>query len=239
VLRKVFKYKAHHKIWLGFMKNKNLIASLFIVILLTASCATQQQTAPTSSKPSVINQPAGQPAVARPTGAISDEVKQLLEKSKTRINNIYYKYKGPETGDNYYDFYIKGVKIKYLPARKLQALDQQDSYNSIYIDATAKTAQSYCDDRACIYKGKKSDLNYNNAYILTILDWSNGVTQADKVGEEVIDDRTTWKVQTNEGTLWLDTFYGIPLKIISDGKTYRFQQLNVNGVQDSDVNPSS
>ncbi len=55
------------------------------------------------------------------------------------------------------------------------------------------------------------------------------------MGEEVIDDRSTWKLETNKGTLWVDAFYGIPLKVESGGKVYRFQQISVNSVQDSDV----
>ena len=58
------------------------------------------------------------------------------------------------------------------------------------------------------------------------------------VGEEVIDDRSTWKIDTNKGTLWIDSFYGIPLKVESSGKTYRFQQIAVNSVEDADVIPS-
>lgn len=221
------------------IQNKSWTFSLFIVAILLVSCTVKQQTTTIPKPTPSISQPPVEPPVAKQPAEISDEVKQLLDKSKTRVSNIYYKYKGPETEDNYYDFYIKGVKIRYLPARKLQVLDRQDSYNSIYINTADKTAKSYCDDRTCIYKGMKSALDYDKTYIFTIFDWTNGITKADKVGEEVIDDRTTWKVQTNEGTLWLDTFYGIPLKIESNGKIYRFQQLNVNGVQNSDVNPSS
>ena len=223
------------------IKNK-LIVTLFILILLTASCINQQQAPATASKSGTeTKQTTIQPAGAQPTGKISDEVRQLLDKSKTRVNNIYYKYRGPETtnvGFNIIEFYVKVNKIKYMPTRELKALDRPESYNVIYIDKVLKTAQTYCDDRTCKYKGKKDDLDYNSAYILTLFDWINGITQANKVGEEVIDDRSVWKVETNEGTLWLDTFYGIPLQIQSSGKTYRFMQLNVNGVQDSDVTPS-
>ena len=63
--------------------------------------------------------------------------------------------------------------------------------------------------------------------------------RAIKVGEEIIDSRSTWKIETNLGTIWVDNFYGIPLKAEADGKIYRFEQLAVNSVQDSDVNPNS
>lgn len=222
------------------MKNRYLAFSLFMVILIyIASCTPAQQAPQATPKTGIgANQPAGQPVAAQPSG-ISDEVKQLLDKSKTKVSNVYYKYKGPETGDNYYDFYVKASKIKYLPYREIKVLDKPESYNSVYIDKTAKTSQSYCDDRTCLYKGKKGDLNYDDAYIPTMLDWIGSLTSAEKIGEEVIDDRSTWKVQTDKGILWIDTFYVIPLKIDSHGKLYRFQQLGVGNVQDSDVTPIS
>ena len=48
-----------------------------------------------------------------------------------------------------------------------------------------------------------------------------------------------WKIDTGHGTFWIDTFYGIPLKIEAGGKTYKFEQIAVNSVQDSDVVPYS
>ena len=223
------------------MKSKYLIFALIIVAFFyVASCAPVQQgqTAPKSGIGA--SQPAKEPSV-QPKQEISVEVKELMDKSKVKVNNIYYKYRGPETtsvGYNLIEFYVKGNKIKYKPIRELKALDKPDSYDVIYIDRILKTAQTYCDDRACIYKGKKGDLNYNEAYILTIFDWIGGIKSATKVGEEVIDDRSTWKIETNEGFLWIDTFYGIPLKIESGGKTFKFEQIAVNSVQDSDVSPS-
>ena len=219
-----------------------MVFLLFIVILLyIISCAPAQQAPPSISKPgAVVNQP---PVVSsvEPKQEISADVKELLDKSGTKVKSIYYKYRGPETtsvGYNLIEFYVKENKIKYKPARELKALDRPDSYDVIYIDKVLKKAQTYCDDRACIYKGKKGDLNYNDAYILTMFDWVSGLTKAAKVGEEVIDDRSTWKIETNKGTLWIDTFYGIPLKIDSGGKIYRFEQIAPNNVEDADVTPS-
>ncbi len=220
------------------MKNKYLIFSLIILLAYIVACAPAQKGTITPKPAPAINQPT---ASIEPKQEISSDVKELLDKSKTKVKNIYYKYRGPETeklGNNIFDFYVKGTKVKYLPYREIKALDKPESYNSVYIDTIAKTAQTYCDDRACIYKGKKGDLNYNDAYIQTIFDWINGLTKAVKVGEEVIDDRNVWKIDTNKGTMWIDTFYGIPLKIDSSGKKYRFEQIAVNSVEDADVTPS-
>lgn len=224
-----------------FMKNKYLAFSAIIAILLyTTSCVAPQQqpVAPPPKTEVESNQPASAPTVVQPKGEITDEVSDLLAKSKTRVQSIFYKYKGPETGDNFYDFYIRGAKIKYNPHLPIKTLDKPESYDAIFIDRVAGTAQSYCVATHCVYKGKKQDLKYEDVYIQTVFDWIANLTTAKKVGEEVIDDRTTWKVDTNKGTLWIDTFYGIPLKVEANGKIYRFQQIAVNSVQDSDVMPS-
>ncbi len=217
-----------------------VLALVFIVSCAPAQTTQQTTTAPPQPKEDV-KQPVEQPSIIQPKQEISAEVKELLDKSKTRVKNIYYKYRGPETsktGDNFFEFYVKDTKIKYIPAREIQSLDLPDSYDVIFIDKTAETAISYCEATYCAYKGKKADLNYDEAYIKTVLDWVDGITDAKKVGEEIIDERNTWKVEANNGILWIDTFYGIPLKIESNGKTYRFQQISANSVQDSDVTAS-
>jgi hypothetical protein len=134
------------------------------------------------------------------------------------------------------DFLEVTNKIKYKPSLEIKTLDKPESYDSIFIDKVAKTAQSYCTATYCAYKGKKENLNYDNAYIETVFDWLS-VTSAKKVGEEVIESRNTWKIETDKGVLWVDTFYDIPLKVDSSGKTYRFEQLAANSVTDADVTP--
>ena len=215
------------------MKKHALILCLILILAFSVSCAPAQK----ESAPVPTSEAKGQPSESGTAAKqqITSEVKELLDKSKTKVKNIYYKYRGPQTGSNYYEFYVKESKIKYKPYLEIKTLDQQNSYDSIFIDKTAKTAKSYCEAAYCQYKGKKADLSYEDAYIPTIFDWIEGLTEAKKVGEEVIDDRSTWKLETNKGTLWVDAFYGIPLKVESGGKVYRFQQISVNSVQDSDV----
>ena len=128
--------------------------------------------------------------------------------------------------------------MRYKPAGDIPSIVQPYSFDSVFIDKTAETAMSYCEAIYCAVNGKKADLSYGESYISTVFDWIS-VTKAEKVGEEVIDDRATWKIDSNKGILWVDTFYGIPLKVESNGKTYKFEQISVNRVQDSDVNPTS
>ena len=228
-------------------KKYFVLSALLALLLIVSACAKSPQVSQTDT----IQEETNQETVPKPEEekveeqvpippqqSIPFEIKELFDKSKTRSTSVYYKYRGPETGSNFHEFYIKGNKIKYKPYLEVKTLDQPASYDSIFIDKSARTAASYCEASYCSHKGKKADLNYDQAYIPTVFDWIE-VSQAEKIGEEVIESRSTWKIETNKGTIWLDTFYGIPLKAEANGNTYRYEQLAVGGVKDSDVVPSS
>ncbi|HLC61315.1 MAG TPA: hypothetical protein VJJ52_07875 [Candidatus Nanoarchaeia archaeon] len=226
------------------MKTKNIIIVFIISALIIGACAKQSVNAPQAT-PAVTPQEKPQPEVnipppvqnltQAPVGIASD-VKDLLAKYKTKATSIHYNYKGPETADNFYAFFIKGSKIKYLPSRAIKTLDKAESWDTIYLDASARTAASYCEDSSCLSKGKKSDLNFNDVYIATPYDWLN-VKDAAKTGEEIIDDRQTWKLETDKGITWVDTYYGIPSKAKSGTSLYYFKLISANDLDDSDVNP--
>lgn len=222
------------------MNKKYLTFLLTVVLIFILSCAPVQEAPKTTITPktesSTSTKTQAETTQEKPT-VIAADVKDLLNKYKTKVSSIYYKYRGPETGSNFHEFYIKGNKVKYKPYLELKSLDRPESYDAIFIDKVAKTAQSYCTAAYCAYKGKKADLSYETTYISTVFDWVD-VTSAEKVGEEVIDSRSTWKLNTNKGILWVDTFYGVPLKVESSGKTYRFEQISINTVTDADVVPS-
>ena len=167
----------------------------------------------------------------------ADPVKDLLEQGKS-VKSISYNYKGPETGNFFYEFYVKGDNARYIPDRGIKSLDEKNSYNAIYLDKSESTAQSYCDDRKCVYKGKKTDLRYVDYNILTPFEWLNIMTSAEKVSEEVLGTRNTWKLKANNGiTAWVDVYYGIPLQITQNGKKYEFIKMSFNSLKDSDVVP--
>ena len=215
------------------MKRGLLSVGIFAVLFLI-SCAPAQKEPVSNVK---VEQPSKETASVKTTPQTLSDVDELLSKYKTKVQSIYYKYRGPETGNSLYEFYVKDNRIKYIPAREIQSLDQEDSYDTIFIDKIGSTAQSYCLAAYCRYQGQKANLNFDKYYILTPFDWLSGITQAKKVGEEVIDDRSTWKIETNKGILWVDIFYGIPLKAEYGDKTYRYQQISTNSIKDSDLVP--
>ena len=211
----------------------------FIVILFyIAACAPAQKESTTPLPSPAKTVTTTQPSTTQTAAGISAEVKSILDISKTRVKSINYKYTGTPTGTEPYDFSVKDTKIKYVPPRGNKGLDLKDSYDTVFIDTVARTAQTYCLAAYCAYPGKKQNLNYADAYIPTIFDWVTGITSAKKIDEEVLDGRNVWKIETNKGIAWVDTYYGLPLQVQYGGNEYRFQQLAVNSVTDANVVPS-
>ena len=83
----------------------SVLALVFIVSCAPAQTVQQPTTTPQPQPKEDVKQPVEQPSIIKPKQEISAEVKELLDKSKTRVKNIYYKYRGPETtktGDNFF-----------------------------------------------------------------------------------------------------------------------------------------
>lgn len=161
------------------------------------------------------------------------EVQSLLAKGSAK--SLSYSYRGPETELKDLKFFVKGNNVRYIPDLAQKSLDREDTVTAIYINKKDKTIASYCDDRQCLFPGKKEDLAYEDANIFTPYDWRLGITSAQQVGQEKIDRRATLKIETNRGTLWLDTFYGVPLRVEADGELYEFKEMSFNDVKDEDV----
>lgn len=216
------------------------VLSLLVAVLLLGGCASQEAT---PTQPEAVSENAATPsaqaqtsASTAPQGTIEADVAPLLKLATTKVKSLNYHYSGPETDNNLYDIFIKGTKHAYLP------FDRNDysaftAYNIIFLDTAAKTAMSYCTHQTCAPKGKRSDLTYTAVYVATPMDWLVGITSAKKAGSETIDKRAVTIVETNKGKMWIENFFGVPVKIEKDGTTYSFQQMAFNSVLDSQVNP--
>ena len=230
------------------MNNKIIFALLVLSLLVISACVQTTGPLQKGQEPSgvdVVGESGKKPAEGQDVEEteevkeMSAEVKELLSIASNKVKSLRYSYKGPQTKDFFYDFFVKGKNIKYLPNPDYKILDvDEDAYDTIYINRELKTAEGYCDDRTCRVKGKKANLTYEEVYVWTPLDWLYNIEFAEKTGEELIEQRDTWKLLTGIGeTIWIDTFFGVPLKVEFEGNKYRFQKMTFNDVKDEEVIP--
>jgi len=169
---------------------------------------------------------------------VDSEVVELLAKADQKVKSLRYMYKGPETKDFFYDFFIVSNRIKYTLDPPYKVIDaDDDAYDTIYLNTESKTALAYCDGRKCSSKGKKAVLDYDGNYILTPFDWIKEIKSAEKTGEQLISNRNTWILSGNNITMWVDTFFGIPLQVEFDENQYYFQKVGFNNVKEEEVSP--
>ena len=232
---------------------KNLILTfILLTTILIFGCAPVQEKVPLDQKPAVVepeidssdqkqtDEEPEEKEVVLENLEIDDEVKELLSKSNKNVQSFSYKYKGPETKDFFYDLFVKENKVKYIldPTYKVINADD-DAYDTIYLDVESETAKGYCDDRKCKVNGKKADLVYDDVYIWTPFDWLDDIESPEKIGEELIGKRSTWKLSTNKFMIWIDTFFGVPLQVEFAGELYNFDKMIFNQVNEEEVIPKS
>lgn len=228
---------------------KRIYITLLVLILLVG-CTTQQTTQPTAPelpKQQITEPKEETPIETTPKEAeepteeitqIPDNIKEILEKGKTKLKSYSYNYKSPESNEPS-KIYVKGNKIKIvLP--NMNVKEQGKFYNTIYLDTEKKTAEAYCVGYSSCGSllGKAKDLDYEETYIETPLEWLAKVTEANILDERQVEGRDAFYLETNIGKITLETYYGFLYKIEDGKKVWEFTDAAFNSVADSDVTPS-
>ena len=167
---------------------------------------------------------------------MSDEIRLLLQNTSKKVNSLSYQYRGPETRNTLYSVYLKGVKMAFVPDEKNDYSGETD-YNIFFLDGSTKTAAAYCTHQTCMPRGKHVTLDYEDIYFATPLDWLVGITSAEKLQEAKLERRDVMVVATNKGKMWVDEFFGVPMKVEQNGTTYMYERMAFNAVKDEQVSP--
>ncbi len=226
---------------------------IVLVLVLLVSCTTQQnqeiQQQEIPAKPETTGTTAPAPP-EEPEEELKEEpqeeeiikipndIREILEKGKTKLKSYSYNYKNPES-DLAYKISVKDKNIRItLPEANTD--DKDKRYNTIYLDTETKTAQAHCigysDCEGTV--GKVKDLDYESAYIDTPLDWLEKVTSAEVIDERQVEGREAFYLNTNIGKITVESYYGFLYKLEERKKVWEFTDASFNSVKDSDVIPS-
>ena len=177
---------------------------------------------------------------------LTEEIKTILGRADDIVTSYSYLYALPPSDVSGGMVYIKGSKMK-IKLKETSVYGYQDYIDTIYVDFTAKTASGYCEDsriQACANKSKKTVLDFNQYNIKTPYQWLKEILIAKKVANVIVWDRNADVLEHMEGdiryTYWIDSFSGIPVKIIintpnKESVMNEFRHLSVNYLDDEDV----
>lgn len=219
------------------MKKIVILGLLLLSLSLLASCAPRYVCPDGSVAADPESCPKGQEQIIDPeTPTLNTVVVELLTKSKN-VESMSYEYKRLDRPlERPVNVWVKKLLVKQ-EVNVQTDIQKKNEMDTVIFDTGARTATAYCESvRFCLKTGEKGEVDYEQYYIKTPLDWIDGVTSAEKISEAVIDGRKVWQLRTPEGVdLWVDTFYGVPLRVDAEGVRYQFDNPLFNGVKDEEV----
>ena len=173
---------------------------------------------------------AGEPATQEqvPAEKISKSAQAIFANAQ-KVNSYSYLYK--DFNNIQGNVRVKGVKM---------AIREAAGSNVIYFDTEKKTAEKYCisNSRCGRLWGKIGDLDYEQAYLKTPLDYLSEITEAGDVYEDFLyQQKRAVKIKANIGDIIVEKASGLIMEMSSEkGKIY-FLDPTYNTVKDEDVVP--
>ncbi|MBI4738646.1 hypothetical protein HY772_03655 [Candidatus Woesearchaeota archaeon] len=171
-------------------------------------------------------------------------VRDLLAKQGLKVKSMIFMYQDPQNKPEKDRYFIKGEKMKIALAQ-LDHITDNIYVNTIYLDLSTQEAVGYCEAKMyrCKDPNKPFPVPLSKYERKTPVDWITGITYAEEIGSETIDNRGVTILQfEDDGStvkMWLDVFFGVPLKIqVANGTIvdeYIFEDISFNSVTDDQL----
>lgn len=171
---------------------------------------------------------------------LTDAAKVLFDKS-AKVNSMQFYYvESPNTmPDNKYYMSRQKMRIELKTKAKFNATTL---YDTVYLDLVNKIGWGYCEENSgiCPDRNKIYDIDYNKHIIITPFEWLDRITWADVTAKsKLIDNRNavevSFKIKDNEGSMFVDSFFGIPMYVTYNGKIFDYRSITMNMVSDSQL----
>lgn len=209
---------------------------LLMVSFFLVSC-TPQYVCPDGS---IVSDPASCPReeqkIDEEVVAVPDPVEEFLSKRKS-VESMSYEYKRIDKPlEKALTVWVKRAVVKRELLVQTNILNTNEM-DVVIFNTADRTAHAYCESKKyCIKTGDAGAVDFDQHYIKTPLDWVEGIISAEKKGEARLGDRDVWILQMNGNvTMWVDTFFGVPLRVDKDQERHEFQNPAFNSVTDEDV----
>ncbi len=184
------------------------------------------------------------PEEPKPVIKVFSEAAQALLSKSSKVSSVQYGYvESPMVlPENIY--YVTKDKMKIVLKTKVRFTDKE-SYDTVYLDLVQKTAVAYCEDRniqLCPDKDREFTVNVNfeDYYKETPFVWLDSLTKADLTGRsKTFASRNaievSFEINGEPGTMFVDSFFSMPLQISFKGKNYEFRDIVMNEVDSEDI----
>ncbi|MBW3017721.1 hypothetical protein KY325_01025 [Candidatus Woesearchaeota archaeon] len=204
--------------------KKILFALLIVSLLVLSACAGEKV---------VKEEPAAEPVVEKEvTPAVEEEkkpvvvescmessVRELLDKAEKLDPLRYYMRETPYFREQY-EALVRANKMKVILPEP-STFVRGEYFNTVYLDLDKKEAVAYCEDRKrCNDFEKQFDVDYDDYYRLTPVDWAMSLKCAKVLGTETMFSRDVALVEYEKNgktsNMWLYIYNGVTAKMVED-----------------------
>jgi len=182
---------------------------------------------------------------SKPLLSIDADTQKLIDTARSKVKSYSFYYDDPGNNPQHNQYFIIGDKAKV----KLFAPDlytKETNYDTVYYNTGTKETVGRCearDQRRCPDPAKRFEAAYDSAAIMAPLDWLDAIESATMTQRsESIGSRKgiviTFTSKKGSGEMWLDNFFGAPLKVTLNGENpliWEFKDIAFNTLNDKDV----
>lgn len=164
----------------------------------------------------------------------------LLDKHE-KIKSYHYQYNEPPNNQGTNIYYVKEDKIRVDITQSDITL--RNKYTSVFLNTKEKTAVGICklDELRCPDGEVQVDVDYDQYYRKTPIDWMNDVGVGEFTSGQTIDQKITkvyvFEKGGDEYKYYIDEYSGMPMKIVKGSDIWNFKELGANDFQEDYVTP--
>ena len=172
----------------------------------------------------------------------ANEIIMLLKKGTEYDDGLVYTYYGPEEKNQGDTYSFKGTRVR-IDLFLLQTF-RDLPVTVVYFGIGDPAGEGYCED---IRKGECSDPNKKvsvpaeEVFRKSPFGWAKEVVEARETGSETINNRKALIVEFTskdgtKGEMWVEAYYGIPMRVKTGTETYEYRDLSFTPVKDEELN---
>ncbi|MFC1741571.1 hypothetical protein ACFL3V_03475 [Nanoarchaeota archaeon] len=223
-------------------------AALLVSVLFNAGCDRKfNSNVSVSPETEVeVNPVTGQPPqdIVEKRGVVTNitEFNELMTRA-SRINSFKYTITDTDLGEDPYKVFVLGRFVKIM-LPDLQQHNSGELFDEILMERRDRIAFSHCSKYNCDRDRELEKVEFDDYYIKDPMEYLYMTTQPEFLKEEMLGNDYTKvfgvKFEGKDGRIWLQEYYGYPLKIIvkeEDGskRTIKFEEMFVDATRSGEI----
>ncbi|MFH1590384.1 MAG: hypothetical protein ABIC95_00500 [archaeon] len=190
-------------------------------------------------------EPETPPAETEPTEPVvkegDEELFELLESGAAFTGGVSYTLYTPDEVQDGDRYHILNRKYK---VELFEYITDGDKPMTVMYGALGNSlAAGFCEDikkGICTSPNEKITIPTERFLKTSPMDWAGLVSYAKELGSETINNRNALIIdfKTPDGTngkMWVEAYYGLPMKVEADSGTYEYRDMTFNKVEQTEM----